>query len=588
MSKPFFPQVRVSCTGGVLNLRRHWLRVGNMSRSFAPTVLFVLLNVGGGLWVPRTLPVSAFQDDVAPHHPCIGRPCDQVASVVAVPPANNLGFKREPSVGSPGHFSFLQAVGGVGGPPYAGDGSPLLASRLDWQFLQQWHTDGDKNARDGFVAALPRVTRQSQILEDCNMEMVSLLDRVLSRNPRITLSAVEPRTHRRRTLKLKIRSVAGTGGYNIVVKAFVIKSWFFRLGHWLRSRGRQRNTARAPGGETGQQTGTSGRRSSRSRGQSGREEGRREPQMVSLRIRMGGASDCQVTNEMQAAEVVQKCVSETDRIMLVFPEDVTPQVLVSRFRFAVPLFSGRIRHRSALLGQSRGYALLNYMDVLPPMLCDLFAAQSVVQPSMTRAIAKQLLELVAHLQALGVVHSDLKPENVLVDEAGNLFLADFDKAHKVGSRVRCGSLPHSLFADPQTVICRETTPDQEVTLAFSQDAWALGMLMYDIFCHNWPFMGMDYNNDSDTSNTIILAGLLDRAAAVDTRAPIDWIGCDNPRVESEIKDLISRLLDVDPENRLDVLSFYMHSDFFNEGRNEANRSPPQRGAAILPLRESIV
>ncbi|KEP66184.1 UNVERIFIED_CONTAM: rhoptry kinase family protein ROP39 [Hammondia hammondi] len=312
--------------------------------------------------------------------------------------------------------------------------------------------------------------------------------------------------------------------------------------------------------------------------------------MVSLRIRMGGASDCQVTNEMQAAEVVQKCVSEANRIMNVFPEDVTPGVLVSRFRFAVPLYSGSIRRRSALLGTSNGYAVLNYMDVLPPMQCDLFAALSVIEPSMTRAIAKQLLELVAHLQALGVVHSDLKPENVLVDGAGNLFLADFDKAHKVGARIRCGSLPRSPFADPQTVSCRETTPDQRVTLTFSQDAWALGVMLYDVFCRNWPFMGMDYNDDSDTSNLIVLTGLLDRAAAVDTRAPIDWIGCENPRVESEIKDLISRLLDIDPENRLDVLSFYMNSNFFNEGRSEANRSPPHRGAALLPLplRESIV
>lgn len=63
--------------------------------------------------------------------------------------------------------------------------------------------------------------------------------------------------------------------------------------------------------------------------------------------------------------------------------------------------------------------------------------------------AAELCAAVAWLEALGLVHADLRPPNVLLDGRDHLKLADFDCAARVGERSRGNAPPWArLYPDP--------------------------------------------------------------------------------------------------------------------------------------------
>jgi eukaryotic-like serine/threonine-protein kinase len=49
------------------------------------------------------------------------------------------------------------------------------------------------------------------------------------------------------------------------------------------------------------------------------------------------------------------------------------------------------------------------------------------------AVAEQVAEALAHAHAIGVVHRDVKPSNILCDERGHARLADFGIARLAGT-----------------------------------------------------------------------------------------------------------------------------------------------------------
>ena len=69
-------------------------------------------------------------------------------------------------------------------------------------------------------------------------------------------------------------------------------------------------------------------------------------------------------------------------------------------------------------------------------------------------LVEQVGEALAVAHAAGVVHRDVKPANVLYDEAGNAYLADFGiaiDAIRVGSEPEIGSAGSPLYAAPEQI-----------------------------------------------------------------------------------------------------------------------------------------
>jgi len=134
--------------------------------------------------------------------------------------------------------------------------------------------------------------------------------------------------------------------------------------------------------------------------------------------------------------------------------------------------------------------------------------------------------------ALGVVHRDVKPANILFDETANSYLADFGIA-EVGERevdeldLRSAGSP--LYASPEQVRDATATP--------ASDQYALGVVVWEALCGRPPFSG--------TTVTEVT-----RTKLLDAVPPLD------PEVEGAdvIGPILAKATAPHPEDRYDAVA----------------------------------
>ena len=124
----------------------------------------------------------------------------------------------------------------------------------------------------------------------------------------------------------------------------------------------------------------------------------------------------------------------------------------------------------------RGPNLRTYLD-----------AAGTLAPAEAVAVAVQVLQGLAAAHALGIVHRDVKPENVLMDTSGRRPLAkltDFGVA-----RIAQGSASNRMTALVGTVayLAPELAEDARATPA--ADIWSTGILLHELLSGTTPFSG---------------------------------------------------------------------------------------------------
>jgi len=99
-----------------------------------------------------------------------------------------------------------------------------------------------------------------------------------------------------------------------------------------------------------------------------------------------------------------------------------------------------------------------------------------------RFIFRQILEGVSHLHHTGIVHRDLKMENIFIKESGSdvVKIGDFGFTRYLPldrlNMTQCGSLPY---------VAPEVIRGDEYDLKC--DCWSLGVLLYILLCGKEPF-----------------------------------------------------------------------------------------------------
>jgi serine/threonine protein kinase len=184
-------------------------------------------------------------------------------------------------------------------------------------------------------------------------------------------------------------------------------------------------------------------------------------------------------------------------------------------------------------------------------------------PELLRSYAFQLLSAVAYLWDRGVVHCDIRPENILVHRNGILKLCGFEHARFCFKpfKWRDAGLPADCYRAPETLAGRLLC-DEKV------DVWSCGYVIAEILLRK-VLVGGESNDEQ-------LVGICDVIGR-----PADWPQFDEPAAENglpdgegvradviaavddDLADLLRSMLAFNPANRISASDALGHRYFDN-------------------------
>ena len=145
----------------------------------------------------------------------------------------------------------------------------------------------------------------------------------------------------------------------------------------------------------------------------------------------------------------------------------------------------------------------------------------------------QVVNAVYYLHNNNIIHRDIKPENILIGKDNKVKLCDFGWAKELTLENR------STFCGTVEYMAPEIVGSENYD--YSVDIWSLGILLYELLYGHSPFKA------SSTKNIIL--NIKTHELSLDDK---------NKKISSSCKDLITKLLNSNPQKRLKIKDILEH------------------------------
>jgi serine/threonine protein kinase/predicted Zn-dependent protease/predicted CopG family antitoxin len=185
--------------------------------------------------------------------------------------------------------------------------------------------------------------------------------------------------------------------------------------------------------------------------------------------------------------VEDKKIKEEVALKLIKPEIASDKKTLERFSNELKM-ARKIAHRNVCrmydLGEEKGTHYITMEYVPGEDLKRLIRKVGQFGAGKTVSIAKQVCEGLAEAHRLGVVHRDLKPQNIMVDEEGNARIMDFGIARSLKAKGITGA--GVMIGTPEYM-----SPEQAEVKEVDQrsDIYSLGVILYEMVTGRVPFEG---------------------------------------------------------------------------------------------------
>ncbi|MDL2718058.1 MAG: protein kinase [Acidobacteriota bacterium] len=225
---------------------------------------------------------------------------------------------------------------------------------------------------------------------------------------------------------------------------------------------------------------------------------------------------------------------ELDRdvaLKLIRPEIAEDPATLERFRREIQL-SSRITHRNVLrvydLGEVEGIRFLTMQFVDGDDLASLIKREGRLPTPRVLAIFGEICKGLSAAHEQGVVHRDLKPQNIMLDSAGTAYVTDFGLAKSLvgtGMTEMGAILGTPFYMSPEQVKGEAAGP--------RSDIYSLGVILYEMVTGVVPFTG-------DSPFAVMMARLSQKPK------PATEL---NPDVPAFLQKIMERCMATDPAAR---------------------------------------
>ncbi len=225
---------------------------------------------------------------------------------------------------------------------------------------------------------------------------------------------------------------------------------------------------------------------------------------------------------------------ELDRLIalkVIRPELATDPAILQRFKQEL-ILARNITHKNVVriydLGEAGGIRFISMEYVDGEDLRTLLRHRGKLSPQEAIAVVEQVCRALDSAHSEGVIHRDLKPQNIMRDKHGRVVVMDFGLARSLGDSgmTQTGAVVGTLeYMSPEQAL--GTTLDQR------SDIFSVGLIFYELLTGKAPY-------EADTA----IASLMKR-----TREDAPSASDVEASVPKSLSAIVSRCLEREPANR---------------------------------------
>ncbi len=174
-------------------------------------------------------------------------------------------------------------------------------------------------------------------------------------------------------------------------------------------------------------------------------------------------------------------------LKLIKPEIAKDKKTIERFRNELKL-ARNIRHKNVCgmfdLGETEGAHFITMEYIRGEDLKSFIHRSGQLAVGTTVRLAKQVCEGLSEAHRLGVVHRDLKSNNIMIDKEGNVRIMDFGIARSLEAKGITGA---GMMIGTPEYMSPEQVEGKEVNQR--SDIYSLGVILYEMVTGRVPFEG---------------------------------------------------------------------------------------------------